>query len=180
MITLREIQRRRRQLNLTQAQLAKLAEISQSALAKIESGKMNPSYAIAKKIFDVLDELEQKGAMKAADIMQKPVISIGPDEKIERAIEIMREKSISQLPVMRKGIVVGLLSDVNLVGRVGEKNLSGRMISEVMGEVPPLIPENTPVKTVSELLKYSPVVLISGGPKITGIISKTDLLKMVK
>ncbi|HIK03053.1 TPA: CBS domain-containing protein [archaeon] len=180
MIELKEIQKRRKQLNLTQAQLAKIAEISQSALAKIESGKINPSYLIAKKIFDALEGLEHKGAVKAFDIMRKPFISVSGDEKIEKAVGTMRKNGISQLPVMQKGVVIGLLSESNLVERIGERNLGDRKVSDVMAEAPPIIPEGTPVGTVSELLKHNPIVLVSGGSKITGLISKTDLLKVVK
>lgn len=180
MLELKEIQRRRKQLNLTQTELAKLAEISQSALAKIERASINPSYAIAKKIFSVLEELEHKGAVKASDIMKKNVIFIAANERVEKAIEIMRKHNISQLPVSQSGKVVGLLSEANLLEKIGEKNLGEKKVSELMAETPPLIPENTPVKAVSELLKYNNVVLISKKAKITGIIAKADLLKVVK
>jgi predicted transcriptional regulator len=42
-------------LGLTQGQLAKIAGVSQSFIAKIESGKIDPSYSKVKTIFDVLD-----------------------------------------------------------------------------------------------------------------------------
>ena len=46
-----EIRRRRRALDLTQAELAKQTRLSRSLIAKIEIGRALPSYEKAKKIF---------------------------------------------------------------------------------------------------------------------------------
>jgi len=48
------IKKMRKKFGLTQAKLAKMAGVSQSLIAKIESEKIDPSYKIAKKIFTVL------------------------------------------------------------------------------------------------------------------------------
>lgn len=54
--SLDEIAKRRKLLGLTQKQLAKIAGVSQSFIAKIESGKIDPSYSKAKAIFDTLEK----------------------------------------------------------------------------------------------------------------------------
>ncbi|MEM3267388.1 MAG: helix-turn-helix domain-containing protein [Conexivisphaerales archaeon] len=56
MYELREISKMRKVLGLTQVQLAKMAGISQSLLAKIEAGKVDPSYTRARKIFAAHDQ----------------------------------------------------------------------------------------------------------------------------
>src|SRR3989344_2649643 len=104
MIELKEIQRRRRNLNLTQSKLAKLSGISQSALAKIESGRMNPSFEIAKRIFDTLEQLEHTEAVKAVDIMTKRLFTVDINDRVEEAISLLKRHNISQLPVLKKGI----------------------------------------------------------------------------
>ena len=48
MFELNEISRLRKQLGLTQAELAKLSGVSQSLIAKLEAGKIEPSYSKAK------------------------------------------------------------------------------------------------------------------------------------
>jgi len=58
--SLEEISRKRRILGLTQNELAKLAGVSQSLIAKMESRKTNPSYTKVKAILDVLNKLEMK------------------------------------------------------------------------------------------------------------------------
>ena len=53
---LTRIKQMRRNLELTQTELAKLSGVSQSLIAKIERGNIEPSYTIARKIFAVLEE----------------------------------------------------------------------------------------------------------------------------
>ena len=48
---LNEISKKRKILGLTQSELAKLAGVSQSLIAKLESGKIEPSYTKVKTIF---------------------------------------------------------------------------------------------------------------------------------
>ncbi|MDH5420035.1 MAG: helix-turn-helix domain-containing protein, partial [Candidatus Bathyarchaeota archaeon] len=58
--SLEEVAKKRRILGLTQKQLAKLAGVSQSLIAKLESRKIDPSYTKVKAIFDVIERLEIK------------------------------------------------------------------------------------------------------------------------
>ena len=180
MIELKEIQRRRRYLNLTQSELARLSGISQSALAKIESGRMSPSYEIAKKIFDSLEQMEHREAVKASDIMTRRIITIDANEKVETAIELLKKHGISQIPVVLRRAIIGLFSEATLLERVGEKNLAHKKVSDVMGESPPQVSETTPVKSISELLRFCPIVVITKNGSPTGVIAKADLLKVVK
>ena len=60
-----EIERRRKSLGLGQRQLAKIVGVSQSMIAKIETGRINPSYLKTKTIFDLLESLERKIEVKA-------------------------------------------------------------------------------------------------------------------
>ena len=63
--TLDEIGRRRRLLAMSQKQLAHLAGVSQSMIAKVESKRISPSYLKTKAIFDTLEGLERKNEFKA-------------------------------------------------------------------------------------------------------------------
>ena len=55
---LEEISKRRRVLGLSQKQLARLAGVSQSLIAKVEAGKTEPSYLRTKSILDTLEKLQ--------------------------------------------------------------------------------------------------------------------------
>lgn len=55
--------------------------------------------------------------METRDCMSSPVIAIGGDDPIERAIELMTENAIHHLPVIdAKGMLVGMLAQSD-VGR---------------------------------------------------------------
>ena len=73
---LSEIKRLRKKHELTQAQLAKLALVSQSIIAKIEAEKIDPTYTKVSKIFEVLSQLEQKKEPKIDEFMVKNIISV--------------------------------------------------------------------------------------------------------
>ena len=62
--TLEDIAKRRRQLGLKQSELAKMAGVSQSLIAKLEAGTIDSSYTKVKTIFDILERLEPKQKSK--------------------------------------------------------------------------------------------------------------------
>jgi predicted transcriptional regulator len=176
---LENIQKRRKQLDLTQGELAKLADVSQSALAKIESKRMNPSFDIAKRIFDALESQEHETSAKASDVMSKKVITVKSLDTVETAVSLMKKHGISQLPVFEKGHLVGLVTESALIENLDRPNLRSQKISKVMLEAPPTIPEDSPVKLISELLKYNPILIVYKKAELVGVICKSDLLKVV-
>jgi len=93
---LEEIKKIRKSLGLTQTELAKQANVSQSIIAKIESGKIDPTLSKAKKIFDALSFFEKKHEIKAEEIMNRKIISIKPDEGIKDAVTKMKKYNISE------------------------------------------------------------------------------------
>ena len=56
---LKDIGRRRRQLGLKQVELARLAGVSQSLIAKVERGKIDLAYSKAQEIFRALERGEK-------------------------------------------------------------------------------------------------------------------------
>ncbi len=60
MYDLKEIKVIRKKLGITQGELAKLSNVSQSMIAKIESNILDPSYTNACKIFNALNDLNNK------------------------------------------------------------------------------------------------------------------------
>src|ERR687896_71785 len=104
----------RLRLGITQRKLATLTGISTSMINQIESGRCKPSYETARKIFEVLSSLEGRSSMKAGDICSRSPISVQKDEKLHKAIDVMRVNSISQIPVFDSSRVVGILTEDGL------------------------------------------------------------------
>ncbi|MFA4856113.1 MAG: helix-turn-helix domain-containing protein, partial [archaeon] len=69
-----EIKARRISAGLTQSRLASLSGVSQSLIAKIEAGNIEPSYGRAKRLLDCLAQLNAKKEKQAKDIMTRPVM----------------------------------------------------------------------------------------------------------
>lgn len=182
---LSEIVVRRKILGLTQSQLSLEAGVSQSLIAKVEAGKTDPAYSRAKPIFDSLELLEQKkGGPTAGTMANRRLVLVRPSESIGKAAELMREKGVSQLPVIDGDSVVGSISEEILLNKVygGEKpaDLSKRRVSDVMGEPFSTVGEDTPFSAVSALLAASRAVIVTKGGKAIGIITRADVLKIVK
>jgi len=171
---LSEIKKIRKSLGLTQTDLAKRANVSQSLIAKIESGKIDPTFTKTKKIFDTLNDMENKEEIKAEELMNRKVISISPDDNIKESVEKMKKFEISQMPVIDGHNVVGLVSESTLLDALINKK--SNKIEEIMEESPPTVSKTASVKVVSSLLKHYPVVLVSESGKLAGLITKADLL----
>ncbi|MBU0636539.1 CBS domain-containing protein [Candidatus Micrarchaeota archaeon] len=180
---LQEIKDRRKQLNLTQLQLAELSSVSQSLIAKIESKQTIPGYENAKKLFDCLEKTSETHRISAQNIMQSKVIAVKETDSLQKAIRTMEKHGFSQVPVLQKEHVVGMISEKGALQKV-EAGWSAQKISEttvqsIMEDALPEIPGDTPFKAVANLLEHSPAVLITQKGKIKGIITKSDLLKSV-
>ncbi len=183
---LSDIIKRRKRLGLTQKELAKLSGVSQSLIAKIESGKVIPSYSKVKAIFDTLENLEEKVLkinIKAGDIMSRKVIGVNVDCKVTEASRIMLKYGFSQLPVFDKGRVVGSISEKDIMNFVSKglksEELSKLSVSDIMDEPFPQVSIKTPIFVINYLLQVFNAVLVVDRGKLVGIITKADILKVM-
>ena len=103
MITnLEDIKKIRKRLGLTQSELAKLAGVSQSLIAKLESRRIDPSFTKVRKILDVLESLNKRSEPRISDIMTRKIVFCKSDDMIKAVVEKMKKQNISQLPVFEK------------------------------------------------------------------------------
>ncbi|MGC8995064.1 MAG: CBS domain-containing protein [Thermoplasmata archaeon] len=184
--SLEEIKGLRIKIGLTQKQLADLVGLSQSYIARLEKGDINPTYENIRKIYSVLESyLDQNlnNEITAKEIMTRNVISVNSNDTIEKAINIMINNGISQLPVLDNDVIVGSITE-ELVNKLlnSEKlknNIKNKKIKDYMEDSFPQISENTSIKIVSYLLKQYQAVLVISRGKLVGIITKTDLIKIL-
>jgi len=177
-----EIKRRRKSLGLTQKKLAMRAGVSQSVIAKIESGNIKPSYSIIRKIFGVFETADNEKKVEAKNIMNNRVVSVRRSDSVEHSINTMRKFGYSQLPVVSGNQTVGTISekivlDIISNGRSLDDVLSEK-VDSVMGDALPRISENESIDVISALLRNNSAVLVTKKGKTTGIITKADLFKI--
>ncbi len=179
-----EIKKQRRAFGLTQKDLALNAGISQSMIAKIESGRISPGYDTVKKIFTVFENMGKDTSITARQIMSRHVISVRKSNTVSKAIETMRSFGYSQLPVLDKNQVIGTISEKAILDVMSSKenlqNLLNKKTKSVMTEALPRINENESIDVISALLKSNSAVLVTKKGKVIGIITKADLFKIVK
>lgn len=181
MRSLEEIKLLRKKYNLTQKELSNLAQVSQSLIAKIEAGKLDPTYSKAVQIFSALENLREQKEIKAQEIMHRRVFFAQPDEPLQKIIKSMKEKGISQVPILEKEKVIGIITEANILNQFLDhpERINFLKCKDVMEESPPIISLATGLKMILELLRYHPVVLVAEKGEIKGIISKSDLLGKV-
>lgn len=180
---LESIKQARLKLGLTQQKLASLTGVSTSMINQIESGRCQPSYATARKIFEALWSLESQSSTKAGDICSKDIAKLKATESLHDAIKMMQDLSISQIPVFSGNDVVGLITEDGIVKHLLDSDETERKkikLLEIMDPRPPIVEFNTPVKTLVSLVRFSKCVLVSKNSKIVGIITASDTLKLVE
>jgi predicted transcriptional regulator len=173
------IKHRRKILGINQKKLAEGTGISQSFIAKLESGKLNPSYKIAVKIFTYIENLEKKTEKSCEQMMQKHVICLDVSDKIKDAILLMKKNGISQIPILNKKDLLGSLSEDKIYSLLTEnerEEILERKIADFLEDPFPTLPKHAPISLAQSLLKYSPAIVVLDKNKISGILTKSNLL----
>ncbi len=170
----------RKQLGLTQKQLADLSGVSQSLIAKIESNKIDPAYSKVVQIMNALEEYQKKEKKLVSQVMTKKIYSVTSRDTVSKTIKIMREEDISQLPVIENGNCIGSVSESAILGVLtDEENPKDVLIDDIMDDAFPSIPANSIIDVATDLLKHYPALLVEKNGEIIGIITKADLLKAI-
>ncbi len=179
-----EIRQFRLRVGKTQSEVAKKANVSQSLIARIEKGSIDPRVSTLRKILEALRDEEKTERITAKNLMRSPVISVSAADSLKKASKIMEQNNISQIPVVRKGAQVGSISEERLVHEMTSgkdpSKLSSMQVKDIMGGGFPVVTENTDLETLSRLVEFNPCVLIVEQEKLAGIVTKSDVLKLVK
>ncbi len=175
MLEIKDVKPARVRLGLTQVQLAKAANLSQSVIAKLESGRIDPSYSTAQRIFAALETHRKKSVVKAKDIMHKSVISVTPNTTVEEAIKIMRKHAISQIPVCNP-MPVGIITEATIIKHLNNIHCK---VSAIMEPAPPTLASDADLAVISNLLMHYPLICITEKGECVGVITKADVLKAI-
>jgi predicted transcriptional regulator len=174
----------RQKIGITQKKLAIMTDVSTSMINQIESGRSQPSYETARKIFDNLATLEGKSSShKAGDFCSKEIVKLKPNNSLHDAIKKMRSRSISQIPIFNGKEPVGIVTEDGIVKQLSDSDEShwkNIRLDEVMEPIPPIVDYETPANTLVPLIRFSKCILVSKKSKIIGIITASDTLKMME
>ena len=112
-----DIRRMRIRAGLTQKELAERAGVSQSLIARIERGSVDPRLSTLKRILSALDDA-MRGKVRAKDVMHSPVITVQVKDPIEKAAQLMWRYGISQIPVLNGDRIVGTVFEDSIIKAV--------------------------------------------------------------
>lgn len=117
--------------------------------------------------------------MQVRSLMRRLPVTVSPDESLQGAASILVDEGIGALLVTRRGRLVGILSERDLIEAVAEGEVDGRQVWDHMVAEPVTIGEDTTVGEAAETMmrnqfRHLPVVDSSGG--LRGIVSVRDLL----
>jgi predicted transcriptional regulator len=181
--TLEDIAKRRRQLGLKQSELAKMAGVSQSLIAKLEAGTIESSYTKVKTIFDVLERLEFKSKIQVEKVLHNEVVTVQTSEPISKVVKLMKDHGYSQIPIFEGKQSVGSISEKTILRQILEgkdlEQISALPTEKIMEEAFPQINEDAPLSLITSLLQTYSAVLVSRKGVVIGIITKADLLRML-
>jgi CBS domain-containing protein len=126
--------------------------------------------------------------LTVADAMTKEPVTLGPEDTLMKAVEVMRKRGIRRIPVVVGDMIVGLLAEGDLK-RAQPSALSdseeefvrvmdGTPISRIMIQNLVTTTEDTPLLDAAQTLhttKYGALPVLRDG-KLVGILTDTDLV----
>ncbi len=109
------------------------------------------------------------------------LIYVEPLTPVRRALEHITERNISQLPVIAEGDCVGHVSEGTLMARVLENpTVLDQPVEELMDAPLPVVDSHVDLPAVTRLFnRQNPAVLVRHEGKLTGIITRYDVLRYV-
>ncbi|HWI63278.1 MAG TPA: CBS domain-containing protein [Symbiobacteriaceae bacterium] len=118
---------------------------------------------------------EPKNKLTAREIMTSDVVTVAASSDLAGAMAIMDHKGYSQLPVMRDGKPVALLTetDVRRALAAGRQHLP---VAELSSPLPQTAAPETRLSGVLQLLQADETILVLQGENLVGIITYWDLL----
>ena len=109
----------------------------------------------------------------------REVIAVAPTDPVSEALAIMNEMGLTQIPVLEDGKSVGSLRENHLLSKVfNDRDLLESPISEVMDKSFPTVDVDDDINAVTRKLRTNQAVLIEEYGRITGIITRHDVLEI--
>lgn len=128
--------------------------------------------------------------MFVADWMTRSVVTVAPDDSVSQAMQLMRERGIKHLPVVRDGAVLGVISDRDIKAYTPSKGtsldvfeinylLAKAKVKDAMGSKLTTTTADTPVEEAALVLSEMNIgcLPVVEGDVLVGIISDRDIFR---
>lgn len=176
---IRHIRQQRRLLGITQATLAKDAGTSQSFIAKLEQGRLNPSYTALRDVVLALESHARKDEPTAKQIMKRKATCVQASDPVANVLQLMKRQGFSQVPVVDGDRPVGSFSESILLDCLERGDdleaLKAQPVERVMRGTYPIVDADVRRHVVVEHLRQQGLVLVMENQQVVGVIAKSDL-----
>src|SRR5207237_4183745 len=109
------------------------------------------------------------------------LIFVAPDEIVGDALEKMTQNGVTEIPVIEDNSSVGSLRESRVLTKLLEnRDLLTTKVSEIMDESFPDLAVDSSFNDIKLQLQKAPAVLIEDFKRITGIITRSDVLDLQK
>ena len=129
--------------------------------------------------------------LTVADWMTKNPITIEEDASVIEAIHLLKEKNIRRLPVMKRGKLVGLVTEKMLFGYMPAKAssldqwelhylLSKTPVRAAMNPKPHTVGPTTPIADAAKLIhdrKLNGIIVVDPKGDLVGLLTTTNALE---
>ena len=126
--------------------------------------------------------------LTVADAMTKDPVTLGPEDTLMRAVEVMRKQRIRRIPILIAGNLVGLLAEGDLKRAQPSalsdseeefvKVMDETPIARIMIQTPMTTTEDVPLLDAAQTLhttKFGALPVLRDG-KLVGILTDSDLV----
>ena len=123
--------------------------------------------------------LAVRSVKREESLIIREVITIGPENTVAEAIKLMEEKRIAGLPVVDKGILVGIITgrDVRFLKEKEKK------VNEIMTKNPVTGKENITIEEAMNIMqqhRIEKLPIVDNSGKLMGLITAKDIIKREK
>ena len=125
-----------------------------------------------------LDDEAAYGHLK--DIVERqrhPVITAEASDGVQDVIRLMKKHGISQLPILDRTRLVGMISEVDLLNALlKDPDSLDRPVGDLVDQNYVLVPSDTPVSRLAAIFTQGKVALVQDQGTITAVVTKIDLI----
>jgi cystathionine beta-synthase len=109
------------------------------------------------------------------------LLLVQADEPLKRALQLVEQHNVTQIPVFRGKELVGTLFDSDLLrAALGDPAALDKPVEAWMAEPLPVVASDEPVERVTRLLAArTPAVLVRENGTVTGILTRFDMLQFI-
>ena len=109
------------------------------------------------------------------------VATVGADETVNAAYQRMKLYDVSQLPVLKDGKIVGIVTEEDILLEVyGNPEHFREPVSAAMESNLVTLPPNAPIEKLKDIFERGMVAIVVDGDEFLGLITRIDLLNWLR